>query len=161
MRFARMLLPVTLAVVPLVGCGSGKSRAQEPESAAADSAARAADSATKAQTTGKPRLANVMIGKRVGPENLIAEPTFQFAPQETVYVSAALHGSPGQTTLAARWLAQGPKLLDSTSQSVTIGAKSNALFRFAPPKGWKPGTYVVLLYLNGDSADSKAFAVRK
>jgi hypothetical protein len=52
-------------------------------------------------------------------------------------------------------------VLDSTAQSVTIGAKANALFSFAPPKGWKPGTYVVILYLNGDSTDSKAFAVRK
>jgi hypothetical protein len=155
-----MLLPVTLATVSLVGCGGGDTR-KSTESAAADSAARVADSVKRAETSGKARLGNVMIGKRLGPENLIAEPTFQFAPQETVYVSAALHGTPGQATLAARWIAQGPKLLDSTAQSVTIGSKSNALFQFAPPKGWKPGTYVVLLYLNGDSADAKAFAVRK
>jgi hypothetical protein len=160
MRFARMLLPVTLATVSLVGCG-GESSQKRAESAAADSAKRVADSVKQAETTGKARLANVMIGKRVGPENLIAEPTFQFAPQETVYVSAALQGSPGQATLAARWLAQGPKVLDSTAQSVTTGAKTNALFRFAPPKGWKPGTYVVILYVNNDSADAKAFAVRK
>ncbi|MFL5494815.1 MAG: hypothetical protein ACJ8DC_10580 [Gemmatimonadales bacterium] len=160
MRFARILLPVTFATLSLAGCG-GESAQKQAETAAADSATRAADSVKRAETTGKPRLANVMIGKRVGPANLIAEPTFQFAPQETVYVSAAIQGSPGQATLAARWLAQGPKVLDSTAQSVTTGAKENALFRFAPPKGWKPGTYVVLLYLNGDSADSKAFAVRK
>jgi hypothetical protein len=160
MRFARMVLPVTLATVSLVGC-SGGSNQQRAETAAADSAARVADSVKREQTTGKPRLGNVMIGKRVGPENLIAEPTFQFAPEETVYVSAALQGSPGQATLTARWLAQGPKVLDSTAQAVTVGAKGNALFRFAPPKGWKPGTYVVILYLNSDSADAKAFAVRK
>jgi hypothetical protein len=160
MRFARMLLPVTLATVSLVGCG-GESSQERAQTAAADSAKRVADSVKQAETTGKARLANVMIGKRVGPENLIAEPTFQFAPQDTVYISAALQGSPGQATLAARWLAQGPKVLDSTAQSVTTGSKSNALFRFAPPKGWKPGTYVVILYLNGDSADSKAFAIRK
>jgi len=160
MRFARMFLPVTFAALSLVGCG-GESAQKLAETAAADSATRAADSVKRAETTGKPRLANVMIGKRVGPENLIAEPTFQFAPQETVYVSGALHGTPGQATLAARWLAQGPKVLDSTAQTVTTGAKANALFGFAPPKGWKPGTYVVILYLNGDSTDAKAFAVRK
>jgi hypothetical protein len=160
MRFARMLLPVMFATVSLVGCG-GESTAKRAETAAADSAQRVADSTKQAQTSGKARVATVMIGKRVGPENLIAEPTFQFAPQETVYVSVALQGAPGQATLAARWLAQGPKLLDSTTQSVTTGAKTNALFRYAPPKEWKPGTYVVILYLNNDSADAKAFAVRK
>jgi hypothetical protein len=160
MRFARMLLPVTFATLSLLGC-SGESAQKQAETAAADSAARVADSVKRAETTGKPRLANVMIGKRVGPENLIAEPTFQFAPEETVYVSAALHGTPGQATLTARWLAQGPKVLDSTAQTVTAGAKANALVQFAPPKGWKPGTYVVILYLNGDSTNAKAFAVRK
>src|SRR5215210_3750708 len=102
MGFARVLLPVTFATVSLAGCGGGgASQQQRADSAAADSAARAADSVKRAETTGKARLGNVMIGKRVGPGNLIAEPTFQFAPQETVYVSAAVQGSPGEATLTA------------------------------------------------------------
>ena len=159
MHVARMLLPVTVFGAAVIGCG-GKSDREGVESAAVDSEARAADSAARAATSGAPRLATVMIGKRIGAGNRITEPTFQFAPGDTVYVSTGLEGSPGEATVGARWLAPD-KVLDSTSQSVTTGAKEQTEFHLAQPKGWKPGTYLVTLYVNGDSAESKTFAVRK
>jgi hypothetical protein len=160
MGFARMLLPVTLATVALAACGDG-SRDRGTETATVDAAARAADSAARAATTGAPRVANVMIGKRLGPENRIAEPTFQFAPRDTVYVSVGVQGAPADATLAARWLAQTGKTLDSTAQQISAGDRGNKEFHLARPKGWAPGTYLVTLYLNGDSVDARTFAVRK
>ena len=85
MALARKLLPVTIATVALAACGGGNR--EGTETASVDTAARAADSAARAATTGPLRLANVMIGKRLGSENRIAEPTFQFTPTDTVYVS--------------------------------------------------------------------------
>ncbi|HET6577076.1 MAG TPA: hypothetical protein VFG66_02070 [Gemmatimonadales bacterium] len=161
MLFARMLLPVTLSgAVALTSCGGGN-RDQGTETATADSAARAADSAARAATTGAQRIANVMIGKRLGAENRIAEPTFQFVPQDTVYVSVDVQGAPAEGTLAARWLAQNGKTLDSTAQPLTAGETGHREFHLAQAKGWKPGTYLVTLYLNGDSVEAKTFAVRK
>jgi hypothetical protein len=153
------MLPAALAAVALVACGGGSREAAD--TAAVDSAAPAADSAARAASTGKLRVANVMIGKRLGSENRIAEPTFQFAPSETVFVSMGIQGAPGDGQLSARWLAQGGKVLDSTSQKVSAGEAGNKEFHLAQPKGWKPGTYLVTLYLNNDSVDAKAFAVRK
>jgi hypothetical protein len=158
MVLARML-PAALAAVSLVACGGGKG--QDAETATVDSAARAADSAAKAAASGKLRVANVMIGKRLGSENRIAEPTFQFGPEDTVFISMAVQGAPADGDLAARWLAQNGKVLDSTSQKVHAGEAGNKEFHLAQDKGWKPGTYLITLYLNGDSADSKTFAVRK
>jgi hypothetical protein len=159
MVLARML-PAALAAVSLVACGGG-GRGQGAETAAVDSAARAADSAAKAASTGKLRVANVMIGKRLGSENRIAEPTFQFAPQDTVFISMAIQGTPGDGQLTSRWLAQNGKVLDSASQPIAAGAAGNKEFHLSQPKGWQPGTYLITLYLNGDSAESKTFAVRK
>jgi hypothetical protein len=159
MGFARML-PVTLAAVSLTACGGG-SRDRGTETATVDSEARSADSAARAASTGELRLANVMIGKRLGPENRIAEPTFQFGPQDTVFVSVGLQGAPADAKLSARWLAQTGKTLDSTAQPISSGSPGNKEFHLAQPKGWKPGTYLVTLYLNDDSADSKTFAVKK
>ena len=159
MAFARKLLPVTLATVALVACGGG--RDQGTESAAIDPAARAADSAAKAATTGALRVANVMIGKRLGSENRIAEPTFQFAPAETVYVSVGIQGAPAEAQLSARWLAQTGKTLDSTTQPIAAGDHGNKEFHLAQEKGWVPGTYLVTLFLNGDSVDARTFAVKK
>jgi hypothetical protein len=154
-----MFLPVALGATVLAGCSGGKRNGTE--TAAVDTAARAADSAARAATTGPQRVANVMIGKRLGAENRIAEPTFQFVPEDTVYVSAEVQGAPAEGTLTARWLAQNGKTLDSTAQPLTAGAAHHKEFHLAQPAGWKPGTYLVTLYLNGDSVDAKTFAVRK
>ncbi|HEX6617776.1 MAG TPA: hypothetical protein VF046_15835, partial [Gemmatimonadales bacterium] len=77
----RILLPIALVVVPLAGCGG---RDQGAETATVDSAALAADSAARAARTGPQRVGVVMIGKRLGAGNRIAEPTFQFTPGDTV-----------------------------------------------------------------------------
>ena len=156
------MLPAALAAVSLVACGGG-GRDQGSETATADSAARAADSVARAASTGKLRVANVMIGKRLGSENRIAEPTFQFGPQDTVFISMGVQGAPADGQLSARWLGQNGKVLDSTSQAISAGAKGNKEFHLSQPqpKGWQPGTYLITLYLDGDSVDSKTFAVRK
>jgi hypothetical protein len=74
MALARKLLPVTIATLAFVGCQGG-SRDQGTETGAVDSAARAADSAARAATTGSLRVANVMIGKRVGGAKPVAQAT--------------------------------------------------------------------------------------
>lgn len=159
MAFPRNLLPATLALAALAAC-TGRNRAQEAETASADSAARVADSIKQAASSGTVRVATVMIGKRLGADNRIAEPTFQFGPTDTVFVSVGLQGAKSDGQLSARWLAQTGKVLDSTSQPVgdVPGIRE---FHLAPPKGWQPGTYMVTLLLNGDSAEAKTFAVRK
>jgi hypothetical protein len=160
MALARMLLPVTMATVALAACGGGN-RDHGTETASIDPAARAADSAARAATTGSLRVANVMIGKRLGSENRIAEPTFQFAPGDTVYVSVGVQGAPADGQLSARWLAQTGKTLDSTTQPISANDHGIKEFHLAQEKGWVPGTYLVTLYLNGDSVEAKAFAVKK
>jgi hypothetical protein len=160
MALARMLLPVTIATMAFAAC-SGGNRDQGTESAAIDPAARAADSAAHAATTGPLRVGTVMIGKRLGSENRIAEPTFQFAPGDTVYVSVGVQGAPADGQLSARWLAQTGKTLDSTSQPIHANEQGNKEFHLAPEKGWVPGTYLVTLFLNGDSVEAKTFAVKK
>jgi hypothetical protein len=158
MEFARTL-PLSLTVIALLGCGGG--REQGAETASADSAARVADSIARVASTGEVRVANVMIGKRLGSENRIAEPTFQFAPTDTVFVSVGIQGAPANAKLAARWLAQTGKTLDSTVQDIQAGKAGNKEFHLAQPKGWKPGTYLVTLFLNNDSVEAKTFAVKK
>lgn len=154
----RILLPIALAVVPLAACGG---RDQGAETATVDTAALAADSAARAARTGPQRLGSVMIGKRLGAGNRMAEPTFQFTPEDTVFVSADLDGAPAEGTLSARWLARNGKTLDSSAVQLTPADTGIQAFHLAPAKGWQPGTYLVTLYLNGDSADAKTFSVQK
>jgi hypothetical protein len=148
-----------LAIVPvLVGAcgGSGESRHGGAESGATDSAAAAASSASSAVR----RVSNVMIGRRVGPTNRITDPTFQFAPQDTVYVSVGTEGAGGAGTLTAAWRSQSGEILQQSSEPVGP-AGENTAFHLSRPTGLKPGTYKVVVFLGDDSVDTKAFAVRK
>ena len=105
-------------------------------------------------------VSNVMIGRQIGPGNRITEPTFQFAPQDTVYVSVATEGTAEGATLTAAWRSQSGEILQKSSEPVPP-AGENTQFRLSQPKGLKPGTYKVIIFLGGDSVETRVFAVKK
>ena len=146
------LLAVTAAIT--AGCsGAEGARRAERDAAASDSAATA--------TAPTPlRVSNVMIGKRIGPGNRITEPTFQFAPQDTVYVSVATQGTEGSGILTAAWRSQSGEILLKSSEPVTR-AGENIQFSLSEPKGLKVGTYKMVLFLDEDSVETRVFAVKK
>jgi hypothetical protein len=126
------------------------------ETGTTDTAA-AADTAVSKEL----KVAGVMIGKRIGENKLITEPTFQFGPRDTVYVSVNTQGAPESAELTAVWRFQGGKLVDSSSQKIAPQGEENTEFHVSNPKGWPAGTYSVTIYTNGDSTDTKAFVVKK
>jgi hypothetical protein len=141
-------------VAALLGACSLSEKSRSEETARTDSAKSMA--AIPAQR----RVSMVMIGKRVGSGNRVTEPTFQFAPQDTVFISVATEGSAGPSTLTAAWRSQDGQILEQTSEPVRpVG--ENAAFSLSQPKGLRPGTYKVVLFLGGDSVDAKVFAVKK
>jgi hypothetical protein len=102
-----------------------------------------------------------MIGKRIGEGNRVTEPTFQFAPSETVYVSVGSVGSPDTAALSARFTNQKGEVVDSATKTIQPKGRENTALLAARPKGWTPGAYRITVYANGDSVDSKTFAVAK
>ena len=106
------------------------------------------------------RVSNVMIGKRIGAGNHITEPTFQFAPQDTVYVSVGTSGSKGTDHLTAAWRFQTGEIVQQSSEPIPT-AGENTAFQLSKPKGLKPGTYKVVMFLGDDSVDAKVFVVKK
>jgi hypothetical protein len=143
----------SVMIAALLGACSQKSQTEE--------IARAADSAKlMAAKPAVRRVSMVMIGKQIGSGNRVTEPTFQFAPQDTVYVSVATEGSAGPNTLTAAWRSQSGEILQQTSEPVQA-AGENAAFNLSRPKGLKPGIYKVVLFLGDDSVDAKVFAVKK
>ncbi len=121
-----------------------------------DSAALAASADSAAEL----RVSNVMIGRRIGPGNRITEPTFEFGPRDTVYVSVGTQGAGEAGTLTAAWRSQSGEIVQKSSAPVPP-AGENAEFRLAQPKGLKPGTYKVIVFLGGDSVETRVFVVKK
>jgi hypothetical protein len=148
--------PLVVVAVLAAACGrSGESRHAGAETGATDSAAAASPAGLAER-----RISNVMIGRRVGPDNRITEPTFQFAPQDTVHVSVGTEGDGGVVTLTAAWRSQSGEILQQTSEQAAP-AGENTAFHLSRPAGIKPGTYKVIVFLGNDSADTKVFEVRK
>jgi hypothetical protein len=145
-----------IVTAALVGActGSDKSESAAVATGRTDSAAAAPAAKPKER-----RVSNVMIGKHVGTNNLVTEPTFQFTPQETVFVSVATEGAEGAGEVTAAWRSQNGGVVQKTTEPIQAG--KNTLFQLSQPKGLKPGTYKVVLFLGADSADTKVFAVKK
>jgi hypothetical protein len=102
-----------------------------------------------------------MIGKRIGQNKMVTEPTFQFAPRDTIYASVSTTGARESAELRAVWRFQTGQTVDSSSQTISPQGDENTEFHVSNPKGWPVGTYNVTIYANGDSVDSKNFAVKK
>jgi hypothetical protein len=149
-------------VVAAAGCGAQDTSQAGREFAAAarDSAARA-DSARAEEASKTLKITNVMIGKRIGEGNRVTEPTFQFEPADTVYVSIGTVGAPDTAAFRARWINQKGQAVDSSSKTIEPKGREHTELHATRAKGWPPGAYRVTVYADGDSVDSKTFAVRK
>ena len=152
-HLAQVGAPLAMVAVLAGGCGgSDKSRGAETGATS--------DSALAAKAAAGPRhISNVMIGKRIGSGNRLTEPTFQFAPQDTVYLSVATEGSTGADKITTAWRSQTGEVLQQPTEPIKAG--ENTAFQLSQPKGLKPGTYKVIVFLGSDSADTKVFVVKK
>jgi hypothetical protein len=153
-QVARSLAAAVL--VALAGCGGGNN-ARDAQGTETGTAAAPADTAPSKNL----EIAAVMIGKHVGDSGLITEPTFQFAPKDTVYISVSTTGKPASATLSTKWRFQTGEVLDSSSKAIQPKGEDATEFHYASPKDLRVGTYMVTVYADGDSVDSKAFAVKK
>lgn len=149
-----------LAAVALMAAVACKGRDTATSGAGSETASTGAATADTAVSK-ELKVAGVMIGKRLGENKLVIEPTFQFAPSDTVYVSISTEGAPESAELTAVWRFQTGQTVDSSSQTIQPQGSENTEFHITNPKGWPVGTYNVTIYANGDSVESKNFAVKK
>jgi hypothetical protein len=151
--------PVTRIGLPLAVGGLAWACSRPDAAQDAEVGATTVDSAAPGSTATRLQVANVMIGKTVGAGNMVTEPTFQFLPKDTVRVSVATAG-PGSGMLTAAWRSQGGEILQKTSE-MSHAAGENTVFSLSQPKGFKPGTYKVVVFLDNDSVDTKVFVIGK
>jgi hypothetical protein len=147
-----------LTAVALLAAVACKGRDSTP-SASAETGTTTAAPDTAASKEFK--VASVMIGKRIGESKMVTEPTFQFAPGDTIYASVSTTGARESAELRAVWRFQTGQTVDSSSQTISPQGDENTEFHVSNPKGWPVGTYNVTVYANGDSVDSKNFVVKK
>ena len=107
-------------------------------------------------------VANVSLGKALGPDKKVAAATDTFAKGDTIYVVVETTGS-GNATLKANWTYhKGDKTAPVSQDSQTISASGPAAseFHVSKPDGWPLGDYQVEISLNDKPVSTKKFAVK-
>ena len=107
-------------------------------------------------------VANISLGKALGPDQKVAAATDTFAKGDTIYAVVETTGS-GNATLKAKWTYhKGDKTAPVSESSQTISASGPAAseFHVGKPDGWPLGDYQVEISLNDKPAGTKKFVVK-
>ena len=107
-------------------------------------------------------VANISLGKALGPDKKVAAATDTFAKGDTIYAVVETTGS-GNATLKAKWTYhRGGKTAPVNEGSQTISATGPAAseFHISKPDGWPLGDYQVEISLDGKPVGTKKFVVK-
>lgn len=130
---------------PLALCAACTQQAAGPEDAPAGTAANI-------------RVTEVALGKGVGLDKKIQQPTEVFDPEDTIHVSVVTEGTSSDTLLGARWL-QGERVLEETTQAIAPTGSATSEFHVSKPGGFEPGAYEVEILVEGKPVAKRGFSV--
>jgi hypothetical protein len=110
-------------------------------------------------TAGEVAIANVQLGKRLGPDKRVASPTSSFSPRDTIFASVETSGSAPNATINARWTYEGQQIVKEDTRTIAPSGTENTEFHISKPSGWPKGKYQFTVSLGG-STQSKDFEVK-
>ncbi len=105
------------------------------------------------------RVVTVDLGKAVGADKKVAQPTTSFAATDTIYASIVSEGAAPSVALKARWTYEDGQLVNEGSQAIAPTGPSATEFHIAKPSGWPTGKYKVEISANGAVVSTKDFVV--
>ena len=153
---SRILL-AALAVTLVVGC---KKPAPEPAPAPPPAPAPAAEPPPAPPAAAPVSVSGVDLGRQLGPDKKVVQPTTTFAKGDTIYASVATDGTSGSATLTARWTFETGQQVSEGSETIAPIGPAVTEFHISKPSGWPTGKYKVEILLNGSSAATKEFEVK-
>ncbi len=156
------LVAVTVALA-VSGAACGKDKETPPPPAPASAPAAQAPAATPqpvAKDRGPFQVVEIDLGRSIGPDNRVAEPTVVFGPRDTIYAAVATSGHASSVELKARWTYAGRQLLNETKRTIAPTGPTVTEFHIAKPEGWQAGSYQIEISVDGDVAKVKDFTVQ-
>jgi Large extracellular alpha-helical protein len=106
------------------------------------------------------KVTDVTLGRAIGGDKAVTDPTDNFRPNDTIYASVATDGSSASTTLRARWTYEGGQVVDESTRAIAQNNRERTEFHIAKPDGWPTGKYQVEVFLDGRSVETKKFEVK-
>lgn len=155
---SRMVAASLAAALVLAACGP---RDTADNDSANDTSSLTSDSARGTVATDMIKVGEVQLGKKIGADMKVSEPTTEFLPRDTVYVSVSTTGTATNTPL----MLMVTSLADSTqvameNKSVSATAPMVTEFHFSKPEGFKVGKYRAEIWLNNALVETKEFEVK-
>jgi hypothetical protein len=106
-------------------------------------------------------VSGVEVGKQIGSDKRISNPTTTFGPRDTIYVSVATEGAAPSKTIAVKWSYQDGQVIKEGKETIAPSGPAATEFHIAKASGWPAGKYKVEVTVDGSSAGSKEFEVKK
>jgi hypothetical protein len=105
-------------------------------------------------------VADVDIGKKIGPDKKIIDKTDDFSPTDSIYASVHTTGSSPSTSLTARWTFENGTVVDERSETITPSGDTYTEFHIVKPGGWPKGKYTLHVLLDGREVQTKEVTVK-
>lgn len=143
---------VALCLMTAVGVTACQKKAAQTETSS--------DATT--QTQSQPvEVAHIDLGKGVGADNRVTDQSDAFTPGETVYATIVTNGSAPSAEIKTVWTYQDGQIVDESVRTIAPNGEAATEFHITKPAGLPIGKYKVEVFLNGASAGTKDFEVKR
>ena len=105
-------------------------------------------------------VTDIDLGRAINADLSIQEPTTTFRPSDVVYASIATKGA-APATVGVRWTFNNDQVVDKGDRDIHPTGPTRTEFHISKPDGLPVGRYRLEVTLNGASAGTKDFEVRK
>jgi hypothetical protein len=109
--------------------------------------------------SGQPlRVASIQLGRALNEDHTVSSFTTTFTPDDSVYLSVLTTGV-GSGTISVRWK-YGGAVIAEPKREVSYRIDAATDFRLQSGGSFPTGSYSVEVFLNGQSAATRAFSVQ-
>jgi hypothetical protein len=156
MRASRRTWFTFAAVAAVLATAACKKPAPPPQDESAAAPAPAPPAAPKEFS-----VSGIEVGKGLGADKKVATPTTTFAPRDTIYASVTTDGAAPSKVITAKWTFQSGQTVKEESDTIAPTGPASTEFHITKKSGWPVGKYKVEILVDGSSAGTKDFEVKK
>jgi hypothetical protein len=103
----------------------------------------------------------VETGKAIDADKKVVTPSATFGLRDTIYASVSTDGAAPSKTLKATWTFQTGQTVKTDSQTIAPTGPASTEFHISKKSPWPAGKYKVEISVDGASAGSKEFEIKK
>jgi hypothetical protein len=106
------------------------------------------------------RVADVTLGRAIGPDKRVTNQTDTFGTRDTIYASVRTTGTGSGAQLVARWTYQDGQVVNEGTETISPTGEAYTEFHISKPSEWPKGKYTLRVLLNGSEVQTKEFSVQ-